>query len=297
MEHMPYFDAHCDTLSRCAAKGWSLWENPGHLDLCRLGKYAPAGQVFALFLNSAKVPPEERLDALRAQTDIFHRARREYPERMERCCLSLEGAELVNCDEGMLEQVKAWGVRWVNLTWNHANALSGSCLTGEGLTERGKSFARRCWDLGMGIDVSHLSDRGFWDLMDIQAGPILASHSNSRTLCAHPRNLTDEMFRALVAGNGYIGLNFSTGFLGENPDCGTVIRHLEHFLSLGGGGNVGLGTDFDGTDVPQDLSGVEDMPNLWAAMERMGYPEETIRAVAWGNLCSFMERLRAAALC
>lgn len=297
MDCMPYFDAHCDTLSRCAAEGWSLWENPGHLDLCRLGRYTPAGQVFALFLNSAKVPPEKRLDVLRAQTAIFHQAQREYPSVMEHCCLSLEGAELINCDEGMLESVKEWGVKWINLTWNHANALSGSCLTGEGLTERGKSFARRCWELGMGIDVSHLSDQGFWDLMDIQAGPILASHSNSRTLCAHPRNLTDEMFRALVAADGYIGLNFCIHFLGENPDSYTVIRHLEHFLDLGGTGHVGLGTDFDGTDVPADLSGVEDIPNLWAAMGRMGYSEEAIRAVAWGNLCSFVERVRTTTLC
>ena len=287
----PYFDAHCDTLSRCAAEGWDLWENPGHLDLRRMSAYSPSAQVFALYIDSAKVPPERRMDALRTQMEVFWRARREHPAAMENCCLSLEGAELINCDENLLETVKNWGIKWINLTWNYPNALSGSCLTGEGLTQEGRAFARRCWELGMGIDVSHLSDRGFWDLMDIQAGPILASHSNSRALCPHPRNLTDDMFWSLVSSGGYVGLNFCVHFLGENADADRVLDHLEHFMGLGGEGHVGLGTDFDGTDVPSDLAGVEDMQNLWAAMARRGWRPEDIRGIACDNLKCFIDKL------
>ena len=284
----PYYDAHCDTLSRCLAEGWDLWENPGHLDLKRLSAYEPAGQVFALYLDSARVPPSERFARITAQAELFRRAREAHPALLERSCLSVEGAELMDCDEGKLPLVRGWGVRWVNLTWNHPNALSGSCLTGEGLTERGRSFARRCAALGIGVDVSHLSDRGFWDLMDLEDVTLLASHSDSRTLCPHPRNLTDEMFRALIERRGFVGLNYSRGFLGENPTVETVADHLEHFLELGGEDQVGLGSDFDGTDVPGDLSGVQDLPNLWEALYRRNYPESLVKKIAYQNLGRFL---------
>ena len=174
-----YFDAHCDTLSRCLRQGWSVWENPGHLDLKRLSAYEPRGQVFALFADSAKVPAEERFRTISAQAALLHEAKGKDPAGLENCFLSLEGAELLGCDEGRLEEVKEWGVRWVNLTWNHPNALCGSCRSGEGLTQKGRDFVRRCGQLGLGIDLSHLSDQGAWDVLRLEAAPVLASHSNS----------------------------------------------------------------------------------------------------------------------
>ena len=294
MDLYPYFDAHCDTLSRCLQEGWDLWENPGHLDLRRLSACAPAGQVFSLFLDSARVPPPERFARISAQAELFRRARAAYPEAVERCRLSVEGAELMDCDERKLPLVRKWGVRWINLTWNHPNALAGSCVTGEGLTDRGRSFSRRCWELGMGVDVSHLSDQGFWDLMEIQDGPVLASHSCSRALWPHRRNLTDEMARAIFRAGGFVGVNYSTGFLGENPTAETVADHLERFLELGGEDRVGLGSDFDGTDVPPDLSGVQDLPNLWAALERRGWGERLIRKITYENLERFLTGLERA---
>ena len=282
----PYFDAHCDTLSRCAAEGWSLWENPGHLDLRRLAAYRPANQVFALYLDSEEVPPADRFAALKAQAAVLQRE--QAAGRWGDALLSLEGAELLGCDEALLPVVKDWGVKWVNLTWNHPNALSGSCRTGEGLTAKGRSFARRCWELGLGVDVSHLSDKGFWDLLEIQEGPVLASHSDCRALCDHPRNLTDQMAKALMAAGGFIGLNFCVHFLGEDPTVDTVAAHLEHFLELGGEDHVGLGGDFDGADVPGDLSGVQDLPRLWEALYRRNYPESLIQKVAYQNLERFL---------
>ena len=109
MHYIPYFDAHCDTLSRCIAQGWDLYENPGHLDLKRLSAYAPVGQVFAIFLDSEKVPAEDRWGCVKEQADLFWRLRREHPEVMGHCALSLEGAELLGCDEGRLEELRAWG--------------------------------------------------------------------------------------------------------------------------------------------------------------------------------------------
>lgn len=283
-----YFDAHCDTLSRCLQQGWSVWENPGHLDLKRLLAYEPRGQVFALFADSAKVPEKERFRTISAQAALLYEAKGKDPAGLENCFLSVEGAELLGCDEGRLEEVKAWGVRWVNLTWNHPNALCGSCRSGEGLTQRGRDFVRRCGQLGLGIDLSHLSDQGAWDVLRLEAAPVLASHSNSRALCGHPRNLTDELFRAIVGSGGFVGLNLCVHFLGEHPTAETAANHLEHFLALGGEDHLGLGSDFDGTDVPVDLSGVQDLPRLWAVLEHRGFSPELIHKLAWENLNHFL---------
>ena len=289
LQKIPYFDAHCDTLSRCVAEGCDLWENPGHLDLRRLSGYEPAGQVFAIFLDSGKTAPEELWGRVKAQVDLFQKARAAHPALMARCALSLEGAELIHCDAEVLETVKAWGVRWINLTWNHPNALGGSCFTGEGLTDAGRAFARRCWELGMGIDVSHLSDRGFWALMELDGGAVVASHSNSRALCPHSRNLTDDMAREIFRRGGFVGVNFCTYFLGEHPTVDTVAAHIEHFLELGGENCIGLGSDFDGADVPEDLSGVEDLPNLWEALCRRNYPEALVEKIFYRNLHQFLQ--------
>ncbi len=289
MEPIPYFDAHCDTLSRCAAEGRDLWENPGHLDLRRLSAYRPMGQVFALYINSAAVAPEDRPAALARQAALFSQAREKYPSLMARCALSLEGAEGICCEAERLEELRGWGVRWVNLTWNHPNALSGSCVTGEGLTDLGRAFARQCWALGMGVDVSHLSDQGFWDLMDMQDGPILASHSCSRALCPHRRNLTDDMARAIFASRGFVGVNFSVHFLGGPATAETAADHVLHFLELGGEDSVGLGSDFDGTDMPPDLSGAEELPNLWRALERRGCGRGLLEKLFYRNLHQFMQ--------
>ena len=283
---IPYFDAHCDTLSRCLANGWDLWENPGHLDLRRLGAYDGPRQVFALYGNSARIPPQERFAHVTAQAALLRQARE--AGRWGECLLSLEGAELIGCDPERLPEIRGWGVRWVNLTWNHPNNLSGSCLTGEGLTDRGRAFVRACGTLGIGIDVSHLNDRGFWEVLELGCAPVLASHSDCRSLCPHPRNLTDDMARVLFAGGGFVGLNFCRGFLGEDPTLETAADHLLHFLELGGESSVGLGSDFDGADLPWDLAGVEDLPRLWAVLERRGCSEPLLRRIFSENLAAFL---------
>ena len=289
MQTFPYFDAHCDTLRRCVEEGWDLFRNPGHLDLERLSAYAPMGQVFALYHDGASAPPAELFASVRAQADCFRRAKERHGELMERCVLSLEGAELIGCDERRLEEVKGWGVRWINLTWNHPNALAAPHTMDRGLTEAGRSFARRARELGIYIDVSHLSDRGFWALMELDGGAVVASHSNSRALCPHSRNLTDDMAREIFRRGGFVGVNFCTYFLGEHPTVDTVAAHIEHFLELGGENCIGLGSDFDGADVPEDLSGVEDLPNLWEALCRRNYPEALVEKIFYRNLHQFLQ--------
>ena len=174
--------------------------NPGHLDLERLAAYGPMGQVFALYEDSVACP--DGFAAIRAQWEQLQKARETHPDLLSRCCLSVEGAELLDCDIEKLDLVKSWGVRWINLTWNHENALAGPHTTSQGLTAAGRDFVRAMEERGLLVDVSHLSDPGFWDVLDLAEGPVMASHSNARALCPHSRNLTDDMAREIFARGG-----------------------------------------------------------------------------------------------
>ena len=152
---LPYLDAHCDTLSRCLNTGESLLKTTGQCDLTRLSAYHPAGQLFAIYHDAAHMPPEGLFRRACRQQALFQSARGKYPELMTHAALSVEGAELLDCDPDRLEIAAAWGVRSVNLTWNHANALSGSHLEQpeRGLSDVGRAFARRAYALGILPDV------------------------------------------------------------------------------------------------------------------------------------------------
>lgn len=288
----PYFDAHCDTLYRCQLEGWDLWSCPAHVDLQRLSAYAPMGQVFALWTPSAGKTPEECFDIIKAQYELYRAAKETYPELMKNCHLSLEGAELINCDENHLPQLKEWGVRWINLTWNYENALGHPHTSDLGLTDRGRAFAKKVYELGMCVDISHFSERGFWDLAKTVDGPIIASHCNSRTLRDHSRNIRDDVAKEIIARKGLIGMTFYHGFLSDdNANADTVVDHLEHFLDMGGEDCLCLGGDFDGTAwLLKDIASVDKVPYLWEALYRRNYSQAFIDKIAYGNLAAFLDR-------
>ncbi len=284
---LPYFDAHCDTLSRCLRTGESLLDAAGQCSLRRLRAYEPFCQVFAIFADSAKVP--DPWETACRQAELFHGERLREPDLMSRALLSVEGGELLGCDPDRLETAAAWGVRSVNLTWNHANALSGSNAEepDRGLSDRGRAFVERLGDLGIFPDVSHLSDRGFFDLADMGA-PLFASHSNSRALCPHRRNLTDDQFRLLRDRGGVVGINLYTAFVGGDTSMEALLRHFDHFLDLGGEHTLALGSDWDGSITGAGgIGGVEDMGKLAEAMERRGYGKALIRSIFYDNLARF----------
>lgn len=160
--------------------------------------------------------------------------------------LSVEGCEVIDCDPGRLEWLREQGFCMLTLTWNADNALAGWHGSALGLTPRGRDFVREAQRLGLRIDVSHLSEAAFWQLMDCTQAPILASHSNCRALCDYTRNLTDDQLRALAQTGGTVGLNLYPPFLGGRADFDTLRAHLEHMLTLCGEDHVALGGDLDG---------------------------------------------------
>lgn len=297
------FDGHCDTISRRYEEGGGFWANDGHLDLKRTRGFGRYAQFFAIFWDSADLamPPWEMF---RRQYALFQRelevnkncltlcrtgeeARAAFCGGKTAAFLSVEGAELLCCDLGKLEQAQRAGVRAINLTWNHANALSGSIAEEEnrGLSEQGRAFVCKMEELGVLVDVSHLSEPGFWDVAEQAKKPFIASHSNARAVFSAPRNLTDRQFTAIIESRGVAGLNMYSDFLGEDPDLDSIIAHLEHFLALGGEKHVSLGGDWDGISaMPRGLTGIWDMDRLYERLLQRNYHEALVRGVFYENL-------------
>lgn len=302
----PVFDMHCDTAIEILETDipGKLSENEGHVDF-RRGLELPGYAQFFAFCTYPEMEEEAGCpvpQVLEAAIKYFLQQLSENQAcavqarsaaEVERAVamgkvaalLSLEGPAGINFDEGRLDDLYQIGFRMTTLTWNEENPLAGSHKTGGGLTERGKSFVRRAQTLGMLVDVSHLSEQAFWGLLDITQGPIVASHSNSRSVCGVSRNLTDHQFQAICQTGGVVGLNLFTGFLGEEPvTLEAACRHILHWLELGGEKNIALGGDLDGCNsLPLGFAGLEDYPALAKALEACGVPAPVIKDLFWNN--------------
>lgn len=301
---IPYFDAHCDTSLPVYETGKSLNKNNFHIDLERLGAYAPAVQVFAIcaphragMVEKTEWVMDELLRQLRLHSDkaMLCLSAADIDKAAEEgkvgALISVEGAEKLDCSIENLERAYKKGLRIVHLTWNHPNCLSGTCIDGGGLTEKGREFVRAAQEMGVALDMSHISEKAFWDIQEIATKPVLAGHSNSKTVCDHFRNLTDEQFTALVKTGGVAGLNMYLDILGHGRDIDAVIRHAEHFLSLGGEKALCLGGDLDGIpEMPKDMKGVQDMAKIYEAMLQRNWSEELVRDIFYRNLRNYMER-------
>ena len=205
--------------------------------------------------------------------------------------LTIEGPAGFGYDPALLEDLYKIGFRMTTLGWNEKNVLCGSHKTGGGLTDLGKEYVFEAQRLGMIIDVSHLSDEGFWDIMDITNGPIVASHSNSRAVWNVSRNLTDEMFLAICRTGGVAGLNMYTDFLGENATLDTVCDHVLHWMELDGAKHIALGGDLDGCEaLPKDFAGVQDYPKLAEILLQRGLQEQQVYDIFWNNAWSVMKQ-------
>lgn len=302
MKKFCVFDGHCDTAPELWMRKENIDCNTCMVSLKRAEKLEGYAQFFAFCMAwmSTEEPAEE---LFRRSLDYFRKQVRMHEDRIAFCCsapegrkamqegkcaayLSIEGAEAIGCDPGRLEDAWEMGVRMISLVWNVENELSGSCLTGGGLTKKGKEFARRAQKLGMILDVSHLSERGFWDLMDIAEKPVIASHSNSAAIQPNPRNLTDEQFRALCETGGTAGINLYGNFLTSGSvSFEDVRRHMDHFIEIGGEDHVALGADLDGCDnLPAGFTGVDNYNELAQYLSGCGYRDELLQKIYCDSL-------------
>ena len=185
-----------------------------------------------------------------------------------------------------LDEAAAEGVVAINLTWNHANVLSGAHNDDpeRGLSSLGRRFVEKMEELHILVDVSHLSEAGFWDVAEMARRPFMASHSNAKSVWNHTRNLTDGQINAIIKNQGVIGLNFYTGFVGGSQNLDMVRAHLDHILALGGTANIALGGDWDGCDLISELPAIDSLPKLYEHLLHHGYSEAVVQDLFYNNL-------------
>ena len=313
--NIPVFDLHCDTalelLGRHDRRERSLRKNDCHIDLERAGKLVGYCQCFACFTTPAmmewmKVSPatvfEKEIAILQKNLwenrDVIAQAFTADDVEKNLCngiisaVFTIEGPAGFGFDPALLENLYQIGFRITSLGWNEKNPLAGSNVTGGGLTEAGREYVKEAQRLGMIVDVSHISDEAFWDIMDITQAPIVATHSNSRAICDHNRNLTDEMFLEICKTGGVVGFNQYDAFVGENADFNKVGDHFLHFMELDPEGkHIALGGDLDGCDtLPKGFIGVESYPNLADHLLTRGISEENLYDIYWNNALGVMKR-------
>lgn len=306
---MRYFDCHADTLTEITKPGEDLERNTCDLDLERVEKFAdPYTQIFAIWRDRKKMdeekPEEEFLRLYRRAAELLEKADQKIiwcrnAQDMEEAHKSGKAAAFLSLEDistagRYAEQIYSLGFRFAMLTWNYENryACGASSDQHRGLTEEGKELTKYLIDQGIILDISHLSDQGAEDLMTLTDAPIIASHSNVRSVCPHPRNLPEGLIRELIRRQGLIGINFFAPFVGENPQVEDLLRHMDVILSLGGEDVLALGGDLDGCDgvFPAGIIGVETVPVLRERMEKAGFGAALIEKVFFENAENFIWR-------
>ncbi len=284
---IPYFDAHCDSLTAALDSGVPLDSDTlaARLDA---GTFSKREQIYAVYGDSNQ---KELSGLLERAAALFVKS-----DKRPKGCLAIEGAEVIGCDPMRLKSAYEMGVRVTGITWNHANVLSGSCMedTRRGLSEVGEEYLERALELGMFIDISHLSDSGAGSVISRASGRVLASHSNSRTVCASPRNLSDYLYLRLVEAGGMCGINLYTPFLKSRGQAtvADVVAHIRYLAGLSGSvANLCLGCDFDGCDrLPRGIGSAVDLPLLYDAMIESGFSKQQTDDIFYNNLYNFMRR-------
>jgi len=306
--NVPVFDLHCDTAYALLGKGLneagSLLHNSYHIDLSRASELPGYAQCFACFntpdmqqwhdrspvtvfeLELATILREieknqDRIALANSAGDI----EKNQSKGLMSAVLTIEGTAGFGYDPVLLEDLYKIGFRITTLGWNESNPLTGSHITGEGLSDVGREFVREAQRVGILIDVSHISDKAFWDIMEISQAPIVATHSNSRSICDVSRNLTDDMFYAICQSGGVAGINLYVDFLGNEATISTAADHICHFLELDPTGkHIALGGDLDGCDtLPAGFAGIQDYPKLAEELKRRGMSIDMIMDVFWNN--------------
>lgn len=306
MKNLRITDLHCDTLTKAYDSGKSLISNDLHLSVDRLREYDSFCQVFAIWSDDGIGGGEawtrfldiaEFLDKqLYGETDLFRISGRSEVRGNREILLAVEGGKLIEHDLTRLDTMLCFGVGFLTLTWNDPCPICGACGTEEGVSDFGYEVLKKCRGLGIIPDISHASDRTAYDVIDFcgqNGGICVATHSNSRAICDHVRNLTDDIFKRLVRLGSLVGISMAPQHLNTSgkADISDIVRHIEHYLSLGGENTVCLGCDFDGIETtPDGIASVSDMYKLANELARRGHSRELIDKIFYKNAHDFIEK-------
>ena len=351
-------DTHADTTQRMVFDGFDLGHRDavGHVDIPRLREGGVGAQFFSIWVPSKVTGPEavkraiRQIDAVHEQVRLHSRdlelaATEEEVRRAHRggkiaVLMGVEGGHLIDDDLGVLRMFAALGVRYLTLTHFLNNNWADSSTDApqhNGLTEFGRDVVRELNRLGVMVDISHVSDKTFYDALAVTKAPVIASHSSSRAIADHPRNMSDDMLCALARNGGVVMINYVLNFLseeyraaataqgldvtqmsemlerecGENSACETllsnrltrqwmnegklprvtwerIIEHIDHAVKVAGVDHVGLGSDFDGADMPFGMDDASQVPRITEGLLRKGYSERDIAKILGGNILRVM---------
>ncbi len=283
---MKLIDLHCDTLTGLKRRGQVLRENNMHLDLLRMKAADQLAQCFAVFVHQKHCTENgiSPYDFFKTHRDIFYQEMKDNADLIAPAynsadilknlenglmsgVLTIEAGEPLEGKCERVEEFKKDGVRMITLTWNFENEIGFPNRMGGHLKPKGKEIVDTMNQLGVLPDVSHLSDEGFWDVIELSQNkyPVVASHSDARALCDHPRNMTDDMLKALGNTNGMVGVNYSADFLREGERFASmeaVLDHTLHLIDKAGIDHVAFGSDYDGIGSVLEWKDVSGTPDL-----------------------------------
>lgn len=304
-------DGHCDTLLHAANEKRNICRpsDTGHIDLIRLKQGGVKVQFFAAFIETIYKPfssltrATQLIDTFYSEIELcggllvpgfsLRQIKRDLKDGKITAILGIEGGEALNADLAVLRMLFRLGVRFLGLTWNQRNQIAdgvGESITGGGLTRFGREVVREMNSLGMVIDLAHISEAGFWDVLQVSGHPVIVSHANCYKLCDHPRNLKDDQIQALAKTGGVFGLSFVPDFMGKNID--DFLDHLDYVAGLAGTDVIAIGSDFDGIEeTPEGLKDCRCYPGITAKLMERGYTEKEIRGIMGENMFRLMEQV------
>ncbi len=305
---MRLIDLHCDTLYKSVVNNLPLDDASMDVKVLNSENDYHKLQCYAIWIPDYFTGDKAE--------ELFFKAEKRLAEECRRCNISLIGKNDKIVDvfhnnknsayftvenglalNGKIENIKRFseaGVKMITLTWNEKNPIGDGAdvLSPEGITPFGRRAVAEMEKYNIIVDVSHASDKLFYDVAEISNRPFVASHSNSREVTAHRRNLTDEQFQIISENGGIVGINFYKEFLSDNPEKSNkydILRHTEHFLALGGENTVCFGSDFDGCDLPIDIVSSLQMNEIYEMFLRHNYKESLVRKIFYENALKFFE--------
>lgn len=319
---MHLIDMHCDTIAKIleSKSGEGLYENSFDIDIRGMKRSGTMAQFFACFVYMERFQGKDRMEnaflyarrmAEKLKEEIQKNSKeialattendivRNQEKGKISAILTLEEGGVINGDLRKLEELYNDGTRLVTLLWNFENCIgypnsSDRKIMEQGLKPFGFETVERMNDLGMLVDVSHMSDGGFWDVIRTSKKPIVASHSSARSLCVHPRNLTDEMLRALGENGGIAALNFYPAFIREDKKASKedLAAHIKHMVNVAGIDAVAIGTDYDGFEGGElEIDKVEKMPLLYQALQKEGFTESQLEKIWFRNVMRVLKEV------
>jgi membrane dipeptidase len=327
-------DTHIDTTQKLGREGWDFMavHEPGrgadssHVDFPRMREGGLDAAFFSIYMAGTVTGPEAVKRSL-TMIDNVRRLAEQHPNEIVlattaadvraahkagkiAALMGMEGGHMIDDSLSVLRDYARLGVRYLTLTHSvntHWADSSGDKPEHNGLTDFGKDVVRELNRLGVMVDISHVADKTFWDALEVSKAPLVASHSSCRAISGHPRNMTDEMIKALAEKGGVIQINYSTSFLSnelyeatqknvpaaERPRVSweKIVEHIDHAVKIAGPTHVGLGSDFDGTTVPDGMEDASKLPKITAALLEKGYSEPDVKNILGENLLRLMEKV------